>query len=129
MDEDLQSNDDRTEEATPERRDEFRERGQVVFSRELVGVLILGGAVLFLTYYLKQMMQGMSHLMQETFTRLSHKVDTPSNMMEYLTNVFTEMLLIISPLMFVCGVVAIVGTFLQTRMNFAWERLKPDFSK
>lgn len=129
MDEDVQSNDDRTEEATPERREEFRERGQVVFSRELVGVLILGASVMFMSYYLRQMTQGLSHLMNETFIRLTSKIETPSDMVEYLTHVFSEMLIIIAPLMLVCSAVAVFSTLVQTRLNFAWHRLKPDFSK
>jgi flagellar biosynthesis protein FlhB len=43
------SSEDRTEEATPERRDEFRERGQVVMSRELTSVFVLVACVRAMT--------------------------------------------------------------------------------
>src|SRR5690242_1713781 len=53
--------DDRTEEATTQRREDFRRRGQVVQSRELASVLMLFGAALVLwglgRFFLSQIME------------------------------------------------------------------------
>ena len=46
------SADDRTEEATPERRQEFREKGQVAVSKEITSVGVLFSAALFMSAYI-----------------------------------------------------------------------------
>ena len=47
MADDAAGQDDKTEEATPERRDEFRERGEIAVSREVTSVFTLASLIGF----------------------------------------------------------------------------------
>ena len=47
MAEDLEEKQDKTEEATPERREEFRERGQIPVSKEITAVFVWHPSLFF----------------------------------------------------------------------------------
>ncbi len=51
MAEDGKSNDDRTEDPTEERKEDFRKKGQVAVSREITSVFVLASSVVFLTFF------------------------------------------------------------------------------
>ena len=63
-------NDDRTEEATPERREDFRKKGQVAVSREVTSVFVLAGVVITMSFYLGILIEDLTRFMKFSFQRL-----------------------------------------------------------
>lgn len=129
MADEFQSGDDRTEEATPERRDDFRERGQIAYSREVTSVIVLFGCAMFVAAFMPTMMNRIFRLFTANFHKIADfRVDS-TNAMEYATSTWKDFLFMIIPVFLVTMVLATAGTFLQTRFNWSWKKLSPDFSR
>lgn len=120
---------DRTEDATPERREEFREKGQVVVSRELTQVFILASTVIFFTWQIPAMLSTMERLFVTSFESLSTRRINEHNILDFATATWIDMLKIIIPIFGLVLVIAVSSTLLQTRFNWSWERMTPDFSR
>jgi flagellar biosynthetic protein FlhB len=120
---------DRTEEATPERREEFRERGQVVVSRELTSVMVLAGVVVFFSSWSSTMVSGLERLFVTNFEQMGSRRLDGEGFLTFLTGAWAQFLWIIIPVFLVVFVVATAGTFAQTRMNWSWKRVSVDFSR
>lgn len=129
MAEEETGSDDKTEEATQERRDEFREQGQVVFSREITSVLVLAACVFYLTKWSQQTIQILEKIFVATFESISTRRIDQENILEFAAVTWKDLLFIIIPIFSVVFVVSIVMTFAQTRLNWSWQRLSPDWSR
>lgn len=120
---------DKTEDPTPERREEFRNKGQIAISREIAGVLNLGAAAVFLTAMLPNMTESLSEMLVHYFTMVKDfRVDRLSlpGVAVYTWSVFAKTVI---PMFVLTSVVAASATFAQTRLNWSWEKIKPDFKK
>jgi flagellar biosynthesis protein FlhB len=130
MAEESHENADRSEDATPERRDEFRDRGQIAFSRELTAVFALMAAVAFLSSYAGTYFGSLKNTLRNSFQSYYRTpISTPNDFLHFTQNAWFEWVLFVAPL---CCVVIFVSTFstlLQTQFSWSWEKLKPDFSK
>lgn len=121
--------DDRTEEASPERRDEFREKGEVVVSREFTSVAVLAAVVAFLSFAGTFGFQYLQKLFTSQFESLaSRRIDT-SNVMKYAGEMWWVTICIILPAFAVSVIIASSSTFAQTRLNFSWKKLSPNFGR
>src|SRR5690606_29253614 len=114
MSEASKSADDRTEEATQERRDEFREKGNVVSSRELTSVVVLAGTLAFFTFYGPVFLNQLAELYVTHFERIRDFRITPQNAPTFAREVITQTFLLIIPLFIVSASVASAITLLQT---------------
>jgi flagellar biosynthetic protein FlhB len=115
---------DKTEEATPRRIEKAREEGQIALSREVVGFVALGFALIGMTLGLPpliyELMRGMRGVMEN-----SHQLQ--------IGLVATEMmrmaLIAVLPVMGLALLGAIAGTMLQSRGLVSAKSLKPQFSR
>ena len=123
------SSEDRTEDATPERRDEFRGRGEVVVSRELTSVFILGSCVVAFTSGAPKLLKSLQKLLIASFESLATRRIDNDNFSAYLSDIWLNLLQMIIPIFMITSVAAISLTLLQTKLNWSWERLSPDLSK
>lgn len=126
---DNDDNDDRTEEATPERREEFRKKGQIAVSKEVTSVFVLSAIVLASSFYLKKLISDIIIMMEQVFSNIDPKKITEDGIMSYLSLLWGSYLRMIIPFFVISSVVAIFITFSQTTLNFSFERLKPDFKR
>lgn len=120
---------DRSEEASPERRDEFRERGQIAVSREVTSVLILAAVVGMFSFYLMWLMQRLQHFLVAHFQHLDLQHVTSKSISGYLGEVGRELLIMITPIFVATTVASMAVTFAQTRLNWSWKKLSPDFTR
>lgn len=120
---------DKTEEATPERRDEFREQGQVAQSQDLSQVAALAATVAFFGWFGQQQLKGMSGILVRTFQSLADFRINQKNFIPYVSGVWLDILKLTLPLFAVAAVVSTLATLLQTQFNFSWKRLEFDMSK
>ena len=129
MADDAAGQDDKTEEATPERRDEFRERGEIAVSREVTSVFTLASLIGFLTFYAASLMSDLERFFEHHFEMIATKRIDTGNIIEFAMATWGEFLWMIAPLFMVGVTVAIGITFAQTRLSWSWKRMKPNFGK
>ncbi len=122
---------ERTERATPKKRKDAREKGQVRKSQEVVTALMmiaLFGALLFLGSY---MWGGMHDIMRSALSGELMIGDAPTidNMGALLLNIGWDVALIILPILGVSMIMGIGANLLQVGFLFAPKALMPKFSK
>lgn len=124
-----ENKDDRTEEATPERRDEFRERGQIAMSKEISSVMVLGGSVVFLSYFTGIFIERVSKMFHMGISMASNSHLSGKALTNYLGSLWTDLLVLVLPVFMVVAAVATASTFAQTRFNWSWKKISPDFTR
>lgn len=126
------SGQERTEQATPKRRREARERGQVPRSRELntMAVLLGGSAALLLLG--EAMMDRLTAGFRDGLALERAQLYDPAALVEALGGALAEVLAVVGPLMLVLIVASLVGPIGIGGLNFSgkalspkWERLDP----
>lgn len=121
---------ERTEKATPKRKQDERKKGNIFFSREIVTVLTMLGvfySLQFLGPYI------VATIEQSITTFLGYTSTLERLSIADMNIVFFEAIKVFAmtalPLLFICGLIAITATALQTRMLFTMEAVRPKFSK
>jgi len=123
---------ERSEEATPKRKREAREKGQIARSKELGTVMgLLVASVVFIGMG-GDLLSGMMDLLKHGFTISRNDVFDPSAMTRTLGSLIFEALWLFMPfflLMMLTGIVAAVAlggwSFSAQAMQFKWEKLDP----
>ena len=129
MAEGSEENEDRTEEATPERREEFRSKGQIAVSKEITSVAVLASIVALLSVYFGYLSSNLIDYLDRTFRSIEFHVMSEEDFQRHLLEHGFELLKMIAPMFIIGAVVATFTTFMQTRLNFSMKRLKPSFSR
>lgn len=126
---DEQDQQDRTEEATPERRQEFRDRGQIPVSKEITSVFILAMFTGFFSLYITQFLEIVLVYMGKVFRSISSVRMDEGAILHVLGETWIDMVTFITPFFLVTALIAISTTFFQTRMNWSWKKLAPEFGR
>lgn len=122
------SQQDRTERATPKRRREARERGEVPRSREFAtAAVVLGGAVALLGLG-PGISAGAQRLMRESLSFDAQRLE-PSAMASALGDVLLGGLLLVAPLLGALVLLAIAGSLIIGGWNFSVQAMQPDLSR
>ena len=120
---------DKTEEPTPERREEFREKGQIAVSREISSVLVLAATIIVMTFAMPYLRYSLGKILTFFF----YKVRSPEFDIKSFPGIASSswlmILKLILPLFAVTGAMAVFATFSQTRMNWSWKKVSPDFTR
>ena len=129
MAEDSSSSEDKSEEATPERREEFRDKGNIAVSKEITSAIILLGLTIFMTYYFQNMAGTMKALLRQFFEESSTPNLNSGLVLNLVFKAWLGVLWIVIPVFLVDSVLSIASTLIQTRFNWSWEKVSPDFSR
>ncbi|MFK7873736.1 MAG: flagellar biosynthesis protein FlhB [Oligoflexales bacterium] len=120
---------EKTEEPTDDRKEEFRKRGDIAHSKELTTVLVLTSATFFLAISASHMIEDFRKFSTHWWETSSSITITEDKIIGLLSLAMYQFIKMITPLFLVVNAMAICSTFFQTRFNFAASRLKPDFSR
>lgn len=123
---------ERTEEATQQRREDFRKRGQVAQTRELGSVMLLFSGVLLIWmtshFYYQHVYELFTLTMGET---LISAIRT-GNMMPFANFAYVKLSILLAPAMLVFLFVGLVSSLVQTgviyneeALQFNWDRIDP----
>lgn len=120
---------ERTEQATPRRREEARKRGQVPKSREISSVMVLlaGGSVLF--FLGSVMVRQISELTIQYLGQVGSLSLTPDNIHGLNLRVIQSILIILAPVLITVLVISILSHYIQSGPVLATETIKPEWSK
>lgn len=120
---------DKTEPATPRRREEARKKGQVARSREIPSVMILLGGLGALSFGGSWMVWHCSDLMRSTFQDLISIEVTESAAPVLLREMMMETALLLFPLLLVVLVAGVAANLLQVGFFLTSEPLAPQLSR
>ncbi|WP_195573191.1 flagellar biosynthesis protein FlhB [Paenibacillus sp. 1001270B_150601_E10] len=120
---------EKTEKATPKKRQESRQKGQVAKSQELPGA-----GILTLTFASLLLLGGFfkDRIISMFSDPLSHRMGmdlTLNNIMDYFSQLFIQFLIIMAPIFIVVMIVGAVMNYIQIGFLFTGEPLKVKFSK
>lgn len=122
---------ERTEKATPRKKQKAREKGQVLQSREISSALVL--LIVFLSI---KLLGGYMFQEVEAFFRLcvgdlaiNFDVESINELMRLAGPVFVQLIKIIGPILAIALVISFAASFAQVGALFTLEPLKPKFSK
>ena len=120
---------DKTEPATPKKREEARKKGQVANSREIPSVLVLLSALSVFYFTGGWMLNQVAAIMRTVFGQVSSAemgVQTVHALLWYL---FQKVILILAPLIAVVSAAGIFGNVAQFGLLLSGEALTPKLSK
>ena len=120
---------EKTEDPTPKRLNEAREKGQVARSRELTTTIMLLSASLSLIAFGPVITSGLGEVMTNSFAiKRAHVFDTKYMLETFLDSV-SHSLVTIAPLLLLLVVAAIIGSIVLSGWNFSVQALAFKFSK
>ncbi|MDD5722902.1 MAG: flagellar biosynthesis protein FlhB [Syntrophales bacterium] len=120
---------EKTEQATPKRREEARKKGQVAKSQEVASVVVLMSGLVFFYFASTGMVDGLMRLMRWLFSQ-SGQFDIDSGSIQLLASVVvTKVFYVFFPLFLVVLSVALVANYLQVGFVVSGAPITPKFSK
>ncbi|RCX21293.1 flagellar biosynthetic protein FlhB [Fontibacillus phaseoli] len=120
---------EKTEKATPKKRQDARKKGQVAKSQDISGSVILLSAFLCLIAFGGYIKERLVSLFSDVFYhRLTMNV-TQENVMLMLGDYAVEILLLLAPIFLVIVVMAVIANYAQVGFLLTGDPLKMKFSK
>ncbi|MBS4189246.1 flagellar biosynthesis protein FlhB [Bacillus sp. FJAT-49705] len=120
---------EKTEKATPKKRQDARKKGQVAKSQDVNTAIVLLGVFLFLLIggsYLKDIViYIMSHTLQEYMLMEL----TEANIQMLFLAILKELVLLLGPIMLVAMVGGIIANYMQVGFLFSTEAIQPKLEK
>lgn len=129
MSENESESQDRTQEATPKRKQDSRNKGEIPRSRELNTMMILMGTSSMLLFYGKHIFSNLAELMQNSFSFPREMLFSESNLLKFFLDSLTHAFLNLVPLFLVLFFIALMAPMLLGGWLFNTESLLPKFSR
>ena len=124
------SGQERTEKATPKRRQQARRKGQVAISREIPSVLILMTAMGFFYFAGSWMFWNISEVIGGIFEQLDTlRIDTTPDLSVFASTMFKKVFLILVPFFLPVLIAALAGNISQIGFEMHSEGMRPKLSK
>ncbi len=120
---------ERTEQATPKRREEAREKGQVAVSREVASAIVLGASLIYFYFGSGHLMEGIVEIMKATFRDAGHISLSQENFHALMLTLVYKVFLLIFPLLLAVFIAGFLANVLQVGFMFSWEAVQPKLSK
>jgi flagellar biosynthetic protein FlhB len=120
---------ERTEQATPKRRDDARKRGQVPHSREVTATAGLLGGLAILQASGSAFLTGLGETMRQTLGHLPTEAPSPALVTTTGVALALRLLLLLAPLLGGLLVIAIVANVAQVGLLLTAKPLAPDVNR
>jgi flagellar biosynthetic protein FlhB len=121
---------DKTEKATPKRREEARKKGQVAKSPDLNGAVVLLSSLFALSIWGPNIWHEMGASMRGTLAMISQpQVVTPGGIGKLFMEGGRTALLAVAPIAIVCLVFGVMSNIGQVKLKPSLHGLKPDFKR
>ena len=123
---------ERTEEATPKRLRESREKGQVARSRELSSMAMLLSSAAALLFMGEGIVAGLLDIFRQNFSVSRERIFDPAALPNLFLQTIFDAVLLLTPLFVLLAVVAVLSSIAISGWNFSsqalafkWEKLDP----
>ena len=123
------SDQERTEKATPKKREEARKKGQIAKSREIPSVLVLLSSLSVFYFAGHWMFAQLGDIMRDTFQQISLMQMSNESAHILLWRLFQKIILLMAPLIGAVAVAGVIGNLIQTGFFLSSETMSPKLSK
>ncbi len=120
---------ERTEKATPKKRQEAREKGNVPRSNEVNSAAILLVSCLGFIFFGKNMYNGVFVLMQNIYSEFSTMEITTTNLPRMTENIGLNFALMVGPFMLCLMVAGVAANVVQSGITFSMKSIQPKLEK
>jgi len=120
---------ERTEEATPKRREEAREKGRVGKSREVPSAAILFASLIYFYFNSSGLLQKLISLVSSIFRSVGQTAVTVDNIPHLLNGLMFDVFMILLPLFAVIFLISILANVAQVGFLLSAQAVQPQFSK
>jgi flagellar biosynthetic protein FlhB len=120
---------ERTEKATPKKKQDARKKGQIAQSREIPSVMVLLSALSVFYFAGGWMFNQLADVMRGIFDHLVQKSFGAESAQMLLGHIFQQLLILLAPLLAVILVAGIFANLVQTGFMLTGETLTPKLSK
>ncbi|MCG3743439.1 flagellar biosynthesis protein FlhB [Vibrio cincinnatiensis] len=120
---------ERTEQATPRRLQQAKEKGQVARSKELASVSVLVVGAVSLMWFGDRLARGLYSMMERLFSLSREEIFDSSKLFEIIAGTFVGLLLPLMLILITLFVAALFGAAGVGGVNFSAEAAMPKFSK
>ncbi len=120
---------DKTEPASPKKKEDARKKGDVAKSKELSSVVILVTATIYMYFNAQDITKSLGNNIINTFLKIPQAASADYFGPGYMHGVVTNFLSLIAPLLIVLVIASILANLLQSGILFSVETLTPKMSK
>ncbi|MEB3101148.1 flagellar biosynthesis protein FlhB [Ferviditalea candida] len=120
---------EKTEKATPKKRQDSRQKGQVAKSHELPGAFILLFGFLFLLFFGGYFKEHIFRIFTEYFNDYMLWNLTQQNVLSLFSKLAYQLMLIVGPFMLMAVVIGLIGNYLQVGFLITADPLMPKLNK
>ncbi len=120
---------ERTERATPRKREEARKKGQVARSRELVSVAVLAACLICFHFQASGAVERLMNLMRSTFRRSVTVTLSTDSVPAIFAQTVLEMIILLAPLFLSIVLAGLAANALQVGFRITAEGVTPKLSK
>jgi len=120
---------EKTETATPHRREEARKKGQVARSTELNSFAVLFFGTIFLLFAAPALAHDLASVMREMFTQMYAGPISSADAVHRIMQLGFRVLLMLAPLFLATVAIAITVSGAQAGFRFSPEAMQPKFEK
>ena len=122
---------EKTEKATPKRKEDERKKGNVFQSSEVLSVVSLLAMFNILRLIAPLMVNILMDYTKDMFSSIAKNgaLVVVEDMFKLTLDGIVVVALVAAPMLFASGLIAVIVTFAQTKMLFTMESIKPKFSK
>lgn len=120
---------EKTEKATPKKKEEARKKGQIAQSREIPSVLVLLSALSVFYFAGSWMISQLSEVVRGIFNHLVQRNFGVESAQMLLGHIFLQLFILLAPLLAVIMVAGILANLMQTGFMLTGETLTPKLSK
>lgn len=124
-----QDGQDKTEKATPKRREDEKEKGNVAKSQDLSSVAVLLAGIFGLQIFSVKLFKVITELIRETYSNLHTFTVTQQTLQEQTIDMLLFVLPAVVPVLIIIMIVGIVVNFAQVGVVFASKAMAPDFKR
>lgn len=124
--EEEKSSQEKTEAPSEERREQFRKRGEVVQSKELTSIIVLGFLLVLFSFYLRNMLVDLISFFDRSLKFSSETLPPPR---QVLSNAWLFLIKLIAPIFVLSASSFTLITFMQTKFNISSEKLTFDLNR
>lgn len=120
---------EKTEKATPKKKQDSRKKGQVAKSQDIGTAFVLLGVFFLLNLYGPTMLNILEEMIIAILSEFTLMEITVDNMMFLFINLLLELIFFLGPVMGVAMVFGVLANYLQVGVLFTGEPMKPKLEK
>lgn len=120
---------ERTEQGTPKRKEEAREKGQVARSREVSSVAGLAACLIYFYFNATGLLEKISAMMTSTFRSAGRVTISIDNVQTLLIGLLFKVFVLLLPIFIVVFVIGIIANVAQVGVLFSSTAIQPELSK